>query len=59
MSEDQQTSEDAPQEAPEASADAGKRSYHPPQVRELGHLADLTGTGPIQPGGFDGSGYTS
>jgi hypothetical protein len=50
-----------PTHAPEGAADAPKRSYHPPQVRELGHLADITATGPEGEAldGPPGSGYAS
>jgi hypothetical protein len=36
----------------------GRLAYHPPEVRDLGSMADLTaaGTGDI---GYDGSGYSS
>jgi hypothetical protein len=42
MSEDRGSAEQSHQETPEADADATKRSYHPPELRELGHLADIT-----------------
>jgi hypothetical protein len=34
-----------PEQSPQRPSEAPKRSYHPPQVRELGHLAEITGTG--------------
>ena len=50
-----------PEQSPQRPSEAPKRSYHPPQVRELGHLADITATGAEGEAldGPPGSGYAS
>jgi hypothetical protein len=44
MSQTQRQPEESRREASAEGAEAPKRTYYPPQLRELGHLADLTGT---------------
>jgi hypothetical protein len=50
--------EESPRGPSEGDPETEKLSYHPPEVRELGHLAELTGTS-TSGEGDDGSGYVS
>lgn len=44
MSQTQRPPEDSRQEPSVEKAEAPKQAYHPPELRELGNLAELTGT---------------
>jgi hypothetical protein len=59
MSQTAPSPEESPQGPPEGHAKGEKLSYHPPEVRELGHLAELTGTGPSGSSYDTGTGYAS